>query len=90
MLKVLAVLLLVLLSLQYRLLVSPDGIRQIWQLQEAISHQKQENVALKVRNEELEAEVIDLKEGLGTIETRARRDLGMIHKDETFFQFVDY
>nr|VFJ50224.1 MAG: cell division protein FtsB [Candidatus Kentron sp. FW]VFJ62653.1 MAG: cell division protein FtsB [Candidatus Kentron sp. FW] len=90
MIKVLAFLLLVLLALQYHLWLSPDGIRHIWQLRDAIVLQKQENIALKERNQRLQADVEDLKEGLTAIESRARRDLGMIREDETFFQFVDY
>jgi len=76
--------------LQYILWFSQDGMRHTWQLQEAISFQKQQNIILKERNRRLQADVADLKEGLTSIETRARRDLGMIRKDETFFQFVDY
>nr|VFK37479.1 MAG: cell division protein FtsB [Candidatus Kentron sp. TC]VFK37590.1 MAG: cell division protein FtsB [Candidatus Kentron sp. TC]VFK51866.1 MAG: cell division protein FtsB [Candidatus Kentron sp. TC] len=90
MVKIIAVLLLVLFALQYRLWSETDGIRHIWRLQEEISLQEQENAKLEERNQRLMADVRDLKEGLTAIETRARRDLGMIHKDETFFQFIDY
>nr|VFK56576.1 MAG: Septum formation initiator [Candidatus Kentron sp. TUN]VFK61898.1 MAG: Septum formation initiator [Candidatus Kentron sp. TUN]VFK62843.1 MAG: Septum formation initiator [Candidatus Kentron sp. TUN] len=62
----------------------------VWQLREAISQQEEENVALRERNRRLKADVTDLKEGLTAIESRARRDLGMIREGETFFQFVDY
>ncbi|MBT8420933.1 MAG: septum formation initiator family protein [Gammaproteobacteria bacterium] len=76
--------------LQYNLWLNQDGFRHTQQLQEAMSFQKQQNVALKERNRRLQADVADLKQGLVSIETRARRDLGMIREDETFFQFVDY
>ena len=41
------------------------------------------------RNDQLVAEVKDLKEGLAALEERARNDLGMIGASETFFQVVD-
>jgi cell division protein FtsB len=36
----------------------------------------------------LEAEVRDLKNGLEAVEERARLELGMIRKDEIYFQIV--
>ena len=41
------------------------------------------------RNEALYAEVLDLRKGQEAIEERARHDLGMIKKDETFFQVLE-
>jgi cell division protein FtsB len=43
---------------------------------------------LKARNGALDAEVRDLKQGLEAIEERARLELGMIKKDEVFYQIV--
>jgi cell division protein FtsB len=37
----------------------------------------------------LQAEVDDLKHGLGAIEERARSELGMIKNNETFFRVID-
>ena len=58
-------------------------------LRGAIEVQQEENGRLYTRNRELEAEVIDLKSGLESIEYRARRDLGMTREDETFYQIVE-
>lgn len=89
--KKLVVFLLVLLGfLQFQLWLKPGGIRQTRELREAISFQTQENKALSTRNRRLQLEVSDLKTGVVAIESRARRDLGMIRDDETFFQFVDH
>jgi cell division protein FtsB len=44
---------------------------------------------LQERNAALEAEVQDLKQGLEAVEERARSELGMIKKDETFFQIIE-
>ncbi len=65
------------------------GLLRVWQLSTMVDEQKLENEKLTERNSALEAEVIDLKQGLEAIEERARSDLGMIKKDETFFQVVE-
>jgi cell division protein FtsB len=83
-----ALLLTAVLALQYRLWVSPTGMRDVWRTQQAIEAQTRENERLKERNKTLAAEVRDLKEGRAAIEERARTDLGMIGAGETFFQVV--
>ena len=86
----LAALVCVLAILNYQLWVLDNqGVRQMKMLQAAINNQQAENEALRQRNSGLEAEVINLKEGLDAIEERARVDLGMISKDETFFRILD-
>lgn len=84
-----AILVILLLILQYRLWFSDGGLVKMWQLSAALEAQKQENARLLERNRALEAEVIDLKQGLQAIEERARTELGMVKKDETFFQIID-
>jgi len=81
-------LLVALLALQYRLWVSPNGMRDVWRTEKAIEAQQAENARLQERNRTLAAEVRDLKEGRTAIEERARTDLGMIGSNETFFQVV--
>lgn len=81
--------LVLLLLLQYSLWLGNGGLLRVWQLNQAVEEQKTENTRLKERNKALEAEVRDLKKGLEAIEERARTDLGMIKKDETFFQVVE-
>jgi cell division protein FtsB len=44
---------------------------------------------LRGKNASLQAEVDDLKNGLGAIEERARRGLGMIKENETFFLIIE-
>ncbi len=83
-----AALLLAVLALQYRLWLSDDGIREVHRLQDAVAAQQQQNSELKERNEQLAAEVKDLKEGLDAVEERARSDLGMVGANETFYQVV--
>ena len=82
-------LLAVLVLLQYRLWLSDEGMREVWQLQAAVVAQQAENAVLAERNTQLKAEVADLKQGLTALEERARHDLGMVAVTETFFQVVD-
>jgi cell division protein FtsB len=78
----------VVLLLQYRLWLSNDGVRELSRLGDAVEHQKSENTELEERNEQLVAEVADLKAGMAAIEERARSELGMIGRNETFYQVV--
>lgn len=75
--------------LQYDLWLGDGSLTSAWHLQTAINAQGAENSRLKSRNDTLAAEVDDLKSGLSAIEERARSELGMIKKDETFVQTVD-
>ena len=83
-----AALLAVVLMLQYRLWLSADGVREVSRLSDAVQTQKSENDELTERNKQLIAEVADLKAGMSAIEERARSELGMIGRNETFYQVV--
>ncbi|HKJ75737.1 MAG TPA: cell division protein FtsB [Gammaproteobacteria bacterium] len=84
-----AVLVALLLVLQYRLWLAEDGVRELWRLEEALAAQEAENEQLAKRNDALRAEVKDLKTGVEAIEERARSELGMIREGETFYQVVE-
>ncbi|MFO7592841.1 MAG: cell division protein FtsB [Pseudomonadota bacterium] len=86
---IVAILLALLLVLQYQLWFGNGGLLRVWQLEQRVAEQKEENAKLEERNKALEAEVRDLKQGLEAIEERARSDLGMIKEGETFFQVVE-
>lgn len=75
--------------LQFKLWFGDGSIKDVWHLEDAIAAQSSENAQLKERNQTLIAEVDDLKQGLEAIEERARSELGMIKKGETFYQVVD-
>ena len=79
---------LILVGLQYRLWLSDDGMQEVFRLRTQIEEQRQENERPRDRNRTLAAEVQDLKKGTTAIEERARTDLGMIGKSETFYQVV--
>jgi len=83
------VLLGLLMLLQYPLWFGNGGVYTLWRLTSEIAAQKEENARLKDRNQALEAEVVDLKQGYEAIEERARSELGMVKKGETFFQVIE-
>lgn len=87
--RLLVVLLLIFLYLQYRLWFSDGSLPQVWQLQREVAEQQEENVRLRERNDALDAEVRDLQQGLEAVEERAREDLGMVKQGETFYQIVE-
>ena len=74
---------------QFRLWVGDESFAEVWRLRQAIDQQTSENALLQSRNQRLEAEVRDLKTGLEAVEERARLELGMIRKDEIYFQIVE-
>ena len=87
--KILAsILALLVVALQYPLWVGKGGWMRVWELERHLAQQHEGNARLKARNDALEAEVRDLKEGNEAIEERARMELGMIKRDETFYQVV--
>ena len=83
-------LLLLLLFLQYRLWFADEGsLAELHRLEAEIQRQEALNATLRERNSHLEQEVIELKQGLKTVEERARQDLGMIRDGETYYQVVE-
>ena len=84
----LAILLILLVALQFKLWFGEGGYRDVQRLAERVEEQAAENEALAQRNRELQAEVEDLRQGLEAIEERARSELGLIKEDEEFYQVV--
>jgi cell division protein FtsB len=88
--RLVAVLLIALIaSLQYGLWLGKGSWLRVWEIDRKISEQRHINDRLAARNAALDAEVRDLKEGVGAIEERARNELGMIRSDEIFFQVLE-
>jgi cell division protein FtsB len=83
-----AALTVVVILLQFRIWVSDHGVRQVDRLKRAVAQQQAEDEQLAERNRQLAAEVRDLKTGTAALEERARSDLGMITRNETFYQVV--
>jgi cell division protein FtsB len=75
--------------LQYPMWLGKGGWLRVWETDQKVRAQRDDNLKLQARNAALDAEVRDLKQGLDAIEERARSELGMIRKDEIFFQVLD-
>jgi cell division protein FtsB len=75
--------------LQYPLWLGKGGWLRVWEVDRQVKTQKDTNNRLQARNESLDAEVRDLKQGYDAIEERARYELGMVKQDEVFFQILD-
>ena len=78
----------ILIALQYPLWIGKGSWLKVWELDQQVNAHRESNAKLKARNDALDAEVRDLKQGLEAIEERARLELGMIKKDEVFYQIV--
>lgn len=76
------------IALLAQLLFSAGGYAKTVNLREAVAEQRALNEDLRRRNAALDAEVINLKQGLEAAEERARTDLGLIGEAETFYQVV--
>src|SRR6187200_742303 len=83
-----AILAALVLVLQYRIWIAPDGAREVLQMRASVAAQRTENQQLEQRNRQLAAEVRDLKQGFGALEERARSELGLIAGNETYYQVV--
>ena len=83
-----AILLVILLLLQFKLWFGEGGFTEVGRLEERVAAQIEKNEVLQQRNNELQAEVEDLRERLDAVEERARNELGLIKEDEEFYQVV--
>jgi cell division protein FtsB len=75
-------------ALQYPLWLGKGSWTKVFELERSVAQQRETNSKLKARNDALDADVRDLKQGLEAIEERARVELGMIRGDEVFYQVV--
>ena len=75
-----------LVLVQAELWFGKGGVPRMVELQRKLAAQKSTNEQAKHRNEQLAAEVSDLKEGLEMVEEKAREELGMVKPDEILVQ----
>ena len=84
-----ASLLIALAVFQYQIWFGSSSVRALNTLEARLDAQRLNNEELRLRNRALEIEVLDLQNGLEAVEERARSDLGLIGKDETFIMVVE-
>ena len=77
------------LLVQIPLWFGKGGWFRAWEVERQVEAAREKNGKLEVRNAGLAAEVKDLKTGTDAVEERARYELGMVKKDEVFYQVVD-
>jgi cell division protein FtsB len=77
-----------LLCLQYRLWHSEGEFARFDQRSEQVALLRSDNNEVQQQNQMLYAEILDLRSGHEAIEERARQELGMIKKGETFFRII--
>ena len=73
---------------QAELWLGKSGVPRGMELQARLDEQQAANAAAAKRNQQLDAEVRDLKEGLEMVEEKARRELGMVKPDEILVQIA--
>ncbi|MCP4488873.1 MAG: cell division protein FtsB [Gammaproteobacteria bacterium] len=83
-----SVLIALLIGLQYKLWLGDGSLSEVVQLSRELETQKQKLSQLEERNRKLEAQVLDLQNGLDAFEEKARNDLGMIKQGESFIQLI--
>ena len=82
------VLVTLLLLLQGQLWFGRGSFSHVAELQEKVAQKKASNDESRRTNEQLKAEVNDLKEGLNMVEERARHELGMVKPNEIYVQIT--
>jgi cell division protein FtsB len=81
-----AVLIALLLIIQGQLWFGRGSLPKVAQMTEQLKTQNQQNQQAQVANNQLTAEVRDLKEGLEMVEEKARLELGMVKPNEIYVQ----
>lgn len=83
-----SILFVLLLLLQAQLWFGSHGVFQLWSLQRTTEELKQANSQMIERNEQLHAEVKELRLGEEALEERARSHLGFIREGEKFYRII--
>jgi cell division protein FtsB len=77
-----------LVVVQSQLWFGEGGLPRVMDLQNKLHIQQTSNTTARQRNNQLLAEVRDLKEGLEMVEEKARYELGMVKPDEFLVQIA--
>ena len=82
------ILILLLLAMQYKLWFESGGLHQMQNLRHEIAIRQLQDQELAKQNDQLRAEVKDLKQGVDAAQERARTELGMVKQNEEYYQIV--
>ncbi len=81
-----AILIALLVLFHAQLWMGRGSIPNVRDMQRRLDEQLAKNIKSQVNNDQLAAEVRDLKEGLEMVEEKARSELGMVKPNEIFVQ----
>jgi cell division protein FtsB len=83
-----AILIFLVLWLQYRVWYSDNGMKQLALLNDKIERQSKENALLHQQNLVLKNEIELLRNSPKVLEEKAREKLGLIKKGEVFYRII--
>jgi cell division protein FtsB len=83
-----AVLVALLGLMQYRLWIADGSVPGAHRLQEQVQQEKTQVAHLQARNDAMKEEIANLKSGTAALGGRARTELGMIKRGESFYLLV--
>ncbi|MGZ5787178.1 MAG: septum formation initiator family protein [Ramlibacter sp.] len=83
-----AILIALLLIVQAQLWFGRGSVGNVAAMRQKLDAQKAGNARSQQANEQLASEVRDLKEGLETVEEKARGELGMVKPNEIYVQIA--
>lgn len=87
--RLLLLLLIALLALfQAQLWRGRGSLPAVREMQSQLNQQLDKNAKAQLANDQLTAEVNDLREGLEIVEEKARSELGMVKPNEIFVQYT--
>ena len=86
---IMVVLLILLAGLQYKLWVGDDSIINWMQTEKKLKTIEARNQKDKLRNQVLEAEIVELQSGDQALEEQARQELGMVKDSEEYYHCPD-
>lgn len=81
-----AILIALLALFHAQLWMGRGSIPSVLEMQRKLDEQQAKNIKAQAGNDQLTAEVRDLKEGLEMVEEKARSELGMVKPNEIFVQ----
>ncbi len=80
------VLIVLLVVIQAQMWTGRGSVIDVAALQRKLDAQRAANARAQLANDQLASEVEDLRAGLGTVEEKARMELGMVKPNEIFVQ----
>ena len=83
-----AILIALLMIFHAQLWIGRGSVPNVRNMQQKLDQQLVKNVDAQAANNQLAAEVRDLKEGLEMVEEKARSELGMVKPNEIFVQIT--